>query len=99
MIIGEDTGSRSTFMGYFAKLHQLTTICQVAVGGLIASGLALLVFLIRLMTADFGHLTEMAWPMLLTGVSAIAVVVSAKILEGAMAKAEAIRMGGGRSPA
>ena len=86
-------------MGYFAQLQRLNTISQLAAGALVGSGVALLIFLIRLMSSDFRHLGEFGWPMVLAALSAIAVVASAKILEASRAKAELVRMTGGRSAA
>ena len=86
-------------MGYFAELQKQNTISQVAAGALLGSGVALLVFIVRLMSADFRHLGEMGWPMVLTAISAIAVVVSAKILETSLARAETVRLGADRSAA
>jgi len=86
-------------MGYFAELQKQNTISQVAAAALLGSGVALLVFIVRLMSADFRHLGEMGWPMVLTAISAIAVVVSAKILETSLARAETVRLGADRSAA
>jgi hypothetical protein len=84
-------------MAYFTEIHKQTTICQVAAGALIGSGVALFIFLVRMMSSDFGLLSDMWLTMVLMAVSAVGVVVSAKVLESSHAKAELVRMTGGIS--
>jgi hypothetical protein len=81
-------------MSYYAEMQKQTTIGQLAVGLLIASGVAFIVGLTSLIDGDDHEFGDIAWTTLFTALAIVGIIAGSRMSQGSFARAEQVRSHG-----
>ena len=82
-------------MSYYTEMQKQKTIAQFALGLVIGSAFALLVFIIKLIRTDAYQFGDIGWNVAYLLVAAVGVMLGAWIMQSSISKAETVRIMGG----